>query len=80
MNSATSAIAAAEHGMAITRALSYQVQAVIVVLPGLAQKKIPVLPVHVVYAASRRGSINASKFTVALKLRLERAPGVERTG
>jgi len=65
VNSAAAAIAAAEHGVGITRAISYQVQESIArgslefVLAHIASRK---MPVHLVYPANRRGSANVIAF------------------
>lgn len=80
VNSAASAIAAAEAGLGITHAFSYQVQHLIdsrrlvPVLPELSKRKVPV---HVVYAPNRRASVNVSTFIGEFRSRLRSAAGVE---
>ena len=79
VNSVASAIAAAEAGLGITRALSYQVQQSVdakrlsIVLPEVSKKA---TPVHIIYPPNRRASINVSTFITEFRSRLNSAAGV----
>ena len=70
VNSADAAIAAAEAGLGITRALSYQIRTgldtgrLALVLPDFAS---PPIPIQLVYAARRLGSANVAAFLNAAK-------------
>ena len=77
VNSADAAIAAAEAGRGITRALSYQVEAgvragrLIVLLQEFAS---PALPVSALYPAGRIASANAAAFIKAARARFSAHP------
>jgi DNA-binding transcriptional LysR family regulator len=77
VNSADAAIAAAEAGRGITRALSYQVEAgvragrLIVLLQGFAP---PALPVSTLYPAGRIASANVAAFIKATRARFSAHP------
>ncbi|QBR71781.1 LysR family transcriptional regulator [Beijerinckiaceae bacterium] len=74
VNCAESAIAAAEAGLGITRALSYQVKAGIAagrLVPVLPQHTREILPVSAVYPARRIASANRAAFLSAAKAYLK---------
>ena len=83
INCAASAVAAAEHGVGITRAFSYHVQASID--QGLLERVLPRivntrLPMHLVYPANRRGAPNIAAFTTVVRKHVKTAAGVETIG
>jgi DNA-binding transcriptional LysR family regulator len=70
VNNADTAIAAAEAGMGITRALSYQVRASVMarrLLPVLQNFVPPPIPVSAVYRARRIASANLTTFVRAAR-------------
>lgn len=70
VNSADAAIAAAEAGIGITRALSYQVEAAVLagrLIPILQSFAPPPSPVSAVYPAGRIGSANVTAFVKAAR-------------
>jgi DNA-binding transcriptional LysR family regulator len=70
VNNADAAIAAAEAGIGITRALSYQVEAAVLagrLVPILQSFAPPSSPVSVVYPARRIGSVNVAAFVKAAR-------------
>ncbi|CAN5890374.1 LysR family transcriptional regulator [soil metagenome] len=77
VNSADTAIAAAEAGLGITRALSYQVRAAIQagrLVPLLQDYAPPAMPVSVVSQARRLGSANVAAFVAAARDHLRTHP------
>ena len=77
VNSADAAIAAAESGLGITRALSYQIQAsvragrLVALLPNYAP---PDLPVHALYATRRAAATGVAAFVAAARAHFEASP------
>jgi DNA-binding transcriptional LysR family regulator len=79
VNSADAAITAAEDGLGITRALSYQVRAAVYagrLVPVLAGHAPPALPVHAIYPARRFASANVTAFVAAARARFAAEPVV----
>lgn len=76
-NTADAAIAAAEAGLGITRALSYQLRGalesgrLVPVLPALTP---PPDPIHLVYPARRQGSANVAAFLAAARAHFRANP------
>ncbi len=76
-NTADAAIAAAEAGLGLTRALSYQLRAAIEagrLVPVLAEHAPPPDPIHLVYPARRRGSANVAAFLAAARAHFHANP------
>jgi DNA-binding transcriptional LysR family regulator len=70
VNSADAALAAAEAGLGITRALSYQVKAGVEagrLVPLLPELATPVLPVSALHPAHRVASANVAAFMKAAR-------------
>lgn len=77
VNSADAAIAAAEQGAGITRALSYQVQEAISagrLMPVLTAFSAARLPVHALYPARRAAAPNVAAFVKAARERFRDSP------
>lgn len=77
VNSGDAAIAAAEDGIGITRALSYQVQASVLagrLVPILQVFAPPLLPVRVLYPARRIASANVTRFVQAARDHFKHRP------
>lgn len=83
VNSADAAIAAAEQGAGVTRALSYQVEAAIAagrLIPVLEAFSAARLPVNALYPARRAGSPNVAAFVKAARERFRDSPLTARGG
>ncbi len=83
VNSADAAIAAAEQGAGITRALSYQVEDAIRagrLVPVLGTFSTARLPVHALYPARRAASPNVAAFVKAARERFRDSPPAARGG
>lgn len=83
VNSADAAIAAAEQGAGITRALSYQVEEAIRagrLVPVLGTFSTARLPVHALYPARRAASPNVAAFVKAARERFRDSPLAARGG
>ena len=83
VNSADAAIAAAEQGAGVTRALSYQVEDAIAagrLIPVLEAFSAARLPVNALYPARRAGSPNVAAFVKAARERFRDSPLTARGG
>ncbi len=76
-NSADAAVAAAEAGLGITRALSYQLRAALAagrLVAVLPEHDPPPDPIHLVYPARRQGSANVAAFLAAARAHFRTNP------
>ena len=77
VNTADAAIAAAEAGLGITRAISYQLRVALEsgrLVPVLPENSPPPDPIHLVYPARRQGSANVAAFLAAARAHFRANP------